>query len=93
MAYFCTFWSTFAFGKKDHEILLKKLRCIGFSEKSNFRFESYLWGRNFEVNIDKKFLDPGNLTCGVPQKSVLGQLLFLLYVNDMPQAVNCALFL
>ena len=56
-------------------------------------FESYLSGRTFKVNIDKKFSDPGNLTCGVSQRSILGSLLFLLYVNDMPQAVKCDLFL
>ena len=56
-------------------------------------FESYLSGRTFKVNIDKKFSDPGNLTCGVPQGSILGPLLFLLYVNGMPQTVKCDLFL
>ena len=66
---------------------------IGFSEKVISWFESYLSGRTFKVNIDKKFSDPGNLTCGVPQGSILDALLFLLYVNDMPQAVNCDLFL
>ena len=69
------------------------MRCIGFSEKVISWFESYLSGRTFKVNIDKKFSDPGNLTCGVPQGSILGPLLFLLYVNDMPQAVKCDLFL
>ena len=82
-----------AFDTIDHEILLKKMGCIGFSEKVISWFESYLSGRTFKVNIDKKFSDPGNLTCGVPQGSILGPLLFLLYVNDMPQAVKCDLFL
>ena len=45
----------------DHEILLKKMECIGFSEKVILWFESYLSGRTFKVNIDRKFSDPGNL--------------------------------
>ena len=69
------------------------MECIGFSEKVISWFESYLSGRTFKVNIDKKFSDPGNLTCGVPQGSILGPLLFLLHVKDMPQAVKCDLFL
>ena len=61
--------------------------CIGFSEKVISWFESYSSGRTFKATIDKKFLDPGNLTGGFPQGSILGPLLFLLYVNDMPQAI------
>ena len=72
---------------------LKKTGCIGFSQKVISWFESYLSGRTFKVNIDKKFSHSRNLTCGVPQESILGPLLFLLYVNDMPQPVKCDLFL
>ena len=51
-----------AFDTIDHEILLKKMGCTGFSEKVISWFESYLSGRTFKVNINEKFLDPGNLT-------------------------------
>ena len=67
--------------------------CIGFLEKVILWFELYLLGRNFKVNIDKKFSDPGNLNCSIPQGSILGPLWFLLYVNNMPEAVKCDLFL
>ena len=56
-------------------------------------FESYLLGRTFKVNIDINISDPGNLTCGVPQGSIVGPFLFLLYVNGMPKVVKCDLFL
>ena len=62
-------------------------------------FKSYLTNRLFSVSVGNEFTFPGKLPCGVPQGSILGLLLFLLYVNEMPQAVSfffmqmiCALF-
>ena len=71
----------------------KKMLCIAFLEKVISRFESCSSGRTFKVNIDKKLLDPGNCSCGVPRGSILGPLSFLLYVNYMSQTVSCGLFL
>ena len=56
-------------------------------------FKSYLSNRLFRVNLENCSSDPSNITCGVPQGSILGPLLFLIYVNDMPQAVKSNLFL
>ena len=56
-------------------------------------FRSYLSQRQFKVNINEVFSDPALVTCGVPQGSILGPLLFLLYVNDIPQSVECELLL
>ena len=49
--------------------------------------------RTFQVNIKNDYSNLGKLNCGVPQGSILGPLIFLIYVNDMPQAVDCDLFL
>ena len=77
----------------NHEILIKKMECLGFSKGVTLWFKSYLSNRKFKVNLNQFFSEPGNLLCGVPQGSILGPLLFLLYINDMPQSVNCELLL
>ena len=82
-----------AFDSIDHDILLEKMHCLGFSEPTIQWFRSYLTNRLFSVNLGNECSSPGKLSCGVPQGSVLGPLLFLLYLNDMPQAVSCELFL
>ena len=56
-------------------------------------YKSYLSSRKFHVNVHENFSTSADLRCRVPQGSILGHLLILLYVNDMPQAVDCDLFL
>ena len=82
-----------AFDTIDHEILINKLEFFGFSKNVILWFKSYLSIRKFKVNLNKTFSEPGKLLCGVPQGSILGPLIFLLYINDMPQAVKCELLL
>ena len=82
-----------AFDTIDHEVFFKKLSYLRFSSKTIAWFKSYLSSRTFKVNINKVLSDAGDLTCGVPQGSILGPLIFLLYVNDMPQSVECDLYL
>ena len=82
-----------AFDTIDHEILLQKLKAIKFSESTIKWFKSYLPERIFLVNIENKLSDFGKISCRVPQGSILGPLLFLIYINDMPQAVTSNLLL
>ena len=82
-----------AFDTIDHEILLQKLKAIKFSESTIKWFKSYLSERIFLVNIENKLSNFGEISCGVPQGSILGPLLFLIYVNDMPHEVTSALLL
>ena len=65
-----------AFDTIDLEILLKKIRYIGFLEKVISWFESCLSVRTFKVNFDKKLLEPENLTSSVPERSTLDPHLF-----------------
>ena len=82
-----------AFDTIHHEIFLEKIKHLGFADSVIFWFRSYLANQTFFVNIGKDFSSPDELSCGVPQSSILGPLIFLLYVNDMPQAVDCNLLL
>ena len=82
-----------SFDTINHEILLCKLHTIGFSEKTVAWFKLHLSNRAYTVNINIHFSDLSKISCVVPQGSILDPLLFLLYVNDMPQAVHSNLFL
>ena len=82
-----------AFDTTDHEILLYKLKAIRFSKGTLQWFRSYLSERLFLVNIESKLSDFGKISCGAPQGFTLGPLLFLIYVNDVPQAVKSTLLL
>ena len=82
-----------AFDTIDHKILLEKMKCMGFSNGVTKWYECYLSKRMLSVHVENSFSDKAIIICGVPQGSILGPLLFILYVNDMVQAVNCDLLL
>ena len=75
-----------AFDTLDHIILINKLRYYGVDGAELKWFESYLTNRKQYVEIDGNKSDFKNITTGVPQGSVLGPLLFLIYMNDIQEA-------
>ena len=78
-----------AFDSVDHSILLEKVKFYGVANRELMWFKSYLTARRQQCLINGCLSSQSNLLCGVPQGSILGPLLFLIYINDLP---NCLKF-
>ena len=72
-----------AFDTVDHSILLMKLHSAGLVDDILRWFRSYLSDGRQLVDVSGTYSSTSPITCGVPQGSILGPLLFLIYVNDI----------
>ena len=86
-----------AFDLVNHDTLLRKIKLYTNNENTTALISSFLDNRMQRVLLNGKLSNPGILNTGVPQGSILGPLLFCLYINDLPlaisnPAVSCYLF-
>jgi len=79
-----------AFEVVDRKILIRKLQKYGLKAAILKWFKSYLENRSERVKFNSILTKPININIGVPQESVLGPLLFLLYINDITEVINNA---
>ena len=77
-----------AFDTVNHEILIDKLDYYGVHGATKLWFKDYLSNRSQYAAINGQLSDSKQIRTGVPQGSILGSLLFIIYVNDIPVCIN-----
>src|SRR6218665_1154679 len=87
----CLLDSSTAFDTIDHNIVLKRLSAwFGFTDTALLWIQSYLSSRSFSVKTPEASSQSHPLTCGVPQGSVLGPSLFILYTTPLSLLINAS---
>ena len=77
-----------AFDMVNHKLLLHKLKLLGITGTEFNWFMSYLSNRTQHVSVNDSISSANDIKSGVPQGSILGPLLFLLFINDMPDNIK-----
>ena len=77
-----------AFDSVSHGLLLHKVSSFGFDHNLLMLFQSYLTGRKQVVKVEGCFSSEAVVTSGVPQGSVLGPLLFIIFINDVADSIQ-----
>ena len=77
-----------AFDTIDNKLLRKKEKYLGFSKNTIACFKSHICERKFKISINTSYFSPSNLLRGVTEGSIVGSLLLLVYLNNLPQVVG-----
>ena len=79
-----------AFDTIGRSVLLQKLTTYGVKDKELEWFNSYLFNRKNYVCVDRNISSPEVVYCGVPRGSILGPLLFIIFINDLSDYIEHA---